>query len=555
MEQGSKPQPSSSNHPSTASTSPKPQPSSSPNHPSTSSTTPIPQTSSSSHHPPHAGISSPTSPKPHPASSNHPSTAGILSSTPPIPHPSSSSRHPSTAGISYFTPPIPHPSSHRPSTAPIFYFTPPKPHPFPSNRPSTAPIFYFNPPKLHPSSSFSRPSTAGTFSYTPPKPHPSSSSNRPSSAGIFAYTPPKPHPSSASSRPSSARSFAYTPPKAKPQPSSSSSSSEAPPARPPHVTGRSSNAPSPASRSLKRKYDQPLGWKSPPPAGASPSSFSGPPVIPPSTCEMSPAAHVTGRSSDATFPASRSLKRKYDQPLGWKSPPPAGASPSSSFFGPPVIPPSTWISGRGFTPYFITVASGEDVEGKIRTLAQQQRKCVVCIISAFGSLSCATLSPFLPAKQRKSVTKEGHFEILSLSGSYLHFEIEGGSQVTGGLSVCLSANDGSAFGGIVKGALKAAGPVQVTAASYVIDMDKDSSSVMITGASGLTIQGMMLPFAFRSTQDSSVIIPATKNDHDHNITGSRSMGQSQAMDAIHRSNVDEKLTGYRDRCKSDDSDD
>lgn len=74
-------------------------------------------------------------------------------------------------------------------------------------------------------------------------------------------------------------------------------------------------------------------------------------------------------------------------------------------------------------------------------------------------------------------------------------------------------------------------------------MDKDSSSVVITGASGLTIQGMMLPFAFRSTQDSSVIIPATKNDHDHNITGSRSMGQSQAMDAIHRSNVDEKLTG------------
>lgn len=56
---------------------------------------------------------------------------------------------------------------------------------------------------------------------------------------------------------------------------------------------------------------------------------------------------------------------------------------------------------------------------------------------------------------------QGRFEILSLSGSYLHFEIEGGSQVTGGLSVCLSANDGSAFGGTVKGALKAAGPVQV----------------------------------------------------------------------------------------------
>lgn len=74
-------------------------------------------------------------------------------------------------------------------------------------------------------------------------------------------------------------------------------------------------------------------------------------------------------------------------------------------------------------------------------------------------------------------------------------------------------------------------------------MDKDSSSVMITGASGPTTRGMMLPFAFRSTQDSSVIIPATKNDHDHNVTGSRSMGQPQAMDAIHRSNVGENLTG------------
>ncbi|RWR74351.1 AT-hook motif nuclear-localized protein 14-like protein [Cinnamomum micranthum f. kanehirae] len=444
MEQGSKPQPSSSNHPSTASTSPKPQPSSSSNHPSTSSTTPIPQTSSSSHHPPPAGIFSPTSQEPHPSSSNHASTAGILSSTPPIPHPSSS-RHPSTAPIFHFTPPIPHPSSsHRPSTAPIFHFTPPNPNPFSSYLPSTAPIFYFNPPKLHPSSSFNRPSTAGTFSYTPPKPHPFSSNKRPSTAGIFPYTPAKPHPSSSSNPPSTAGSFAYTPPKPKPkpQPSSSSSSSEMPPPRPP------------------------------------PGNIRVSPTRPPI---------VTDRSSDATSPASGGLKRKYDQPLGWKNPLQAGAFPSSSFSGPPVIPPSTWIAGRGFTPYFITVASGEH---------NSKRSAWFALFLPLVPYLCATLSPFLPAKQRKkSVTKEGLFEILSLSGSYLHFEIEGGSQVTGGLSVCLSANDGSAFGGIVKGALKAAGPVQVTAASYVIDMDKDSSSVVITGASGPTTRGMMLPFA------------------------------------------------------------
>lgn len=53
---------------------------------------------------------------------------------------------------------------------------------------------------------------------------------------------------------------------------------------------------------------------------------------------------------------------------------------------------------------------------------------------------------------------QGRFEILSLSGSYIHNEFGGKA---GRLSVCLARPDGQIVGGGVGGTLKAAGPVQV----------------------------------------------------------------------------------------------
>ena len=56
---------------------------------------------------------------------------------------------------------------------------------------------------------------------------------------------------------------------------------------------------------------------------------------------------------------------------------------------------------------------------------------------------------------------QGHFEILSLSGSYQAFETDGMSTRTGGLIVSLAGLDGRLFGGGVAGALIAASFVQV----------------------------------------------------------------------------------------------
>eukprot|EP00268_Persea_americana_P012569 TRINITY_DN15339_c0_g3_i3.p1 TRINITY_DN15339_c0_g3~~TRINITY_DN15339_c0_g3_i3.p1 ORF type:complete len:163 (+),score=33.90 TRINITY_DN15339_c0_g3_i3:2101-2589(+) len=155
----------------------------------------------------------------------------------------------------------------------------------------------------------------------------------------------------------------------------------------------------------------------------------------------------------------------------------------------------------------------------------QQRKCAVCILSASGSISAASLRQ--PATSGGNMTYEGCFEILSLSGSYLHTEIEGASSRTGGLSVCLSGTDGRIVGGGVEGPLKAAGPVQVTAASFMIDMNKDTSSVRKSDTCGLAIGAMMLPVAFRSTPDSSKRNSANGNDDHHNNMGSGFMVQSQ----------------------------
>lgn len=102
-------------------------------------------------------------------------------------------------------------------------------------------------------------------------------------------------------------------------------------------------------------------------------------------------------------------------------------------------------------------------------LFMQQSRREVCILSASGSISNASLRQ--PASSGGNVTYEGRFEIISLTGSYVHNETGARS---GGLSVCLSNIDGQIIGGGVGGPLKAAGPVQVIIGSFVLDTKKDT---------------------------------------------------------------------------------
>uniref|UniRef100_A0A6N2K2U6 AT-hook motif nuclear-localized protein n=1 Tax=Salix viminalis TaxID=40686 RepID=A0A6N2K2U6_SALVM len=115
-------------------------------------------------------------------------------------------------------------------------------------------------------------------------------------------------------------------------------------------------------------------------------------------------------------------------------------------------------AGIGFTPHVITVKAGEDVSAKIVSFSQHGPRAV-CILSANGAISNVTLRQ--QATSGGTVTYEGRFEILALSGSYMPSENGAQRSRTGGLSVCLSGPDGRVLGGSVAGLLMAAAPVQL----------------------------------------------------------------------------------------------
>ncbi|KAJ8762217.1 hypothetical protein K2173_007373 [Erythroxylum novogranatense] len=131
------------------------------------------------------------------------------------------------------------------------------------------------------------------------------------------------------------------------------------------------------------------------------------------------------------------------------------------------------LPGVGFTPHVITVKAGEDVSAKIMSFSQHGPRAV-CILSANGAISNVTLRQ--PATSGGTVTYEGRFEILSLSGSFMLSENADQRTRTGGLSVSLSGPDGRVLGGCVAGLLTAASPVQVVVGSFIADGRKESKS-------------------------------------------------------------------------------
>ncbi|XP_008796079.1 AT-hook motif nuclear-localized protein 10-like [Phoenix dactylifera] len=131
-------------------------------------------------------------------------------------------------------------------------------------------------------------------------------------------------------------------------------------------------------------------------------------------------------------------------------------------------------AGIGFTPHIIAVKIGEDVASKIMAFSQQGPRAV-CILSANGAVSNVTLRQ--AATSGGTVTYEGRFEILSLSGSFLLSENGGQRSRTGGLSVCLAGPDGRVLGGGVAGLLTAASPVQVIAGSFIANGKNETTQM------------------------------------------------------------------------------
>ncbi|CAA6666850.1 unnamed protein product [Spirodela intermedia] len=121
-------------------------------------------------------------------------------------------------------------------------------------------------------------------------------------------------------------------------------------------------------------------------------------------------------------------------------------------------------AGANFTPHIITVPAGEDVTMKIISFSQQGPRGI-CILSANGVISNVTLRQ--PDSSGGTMTYEGRFELLSLSGSFMPTESGGSRSRSGGMSVSLASPDGRVVGGGVAGLLVAASPVQVVIGSFI----------------------------------------------------------------------------------------
>ncbi|OIW10880.1 hypothetical protein TanjilG_27826 [Lupinus angustifolius] len=170
--------------------------------------------------------------------------------------------------------------------------------------------------------------------------------------------------------------------------------------------------------------------------------------------------------------------------------------------------------GTGFTPHVIFVETGEDIAAKVVAFSQEGPR-TVCILSAHGAISNITLRQ--PTTPGGTVTYEGLFEIISLSGSTLLSEKGSGHSKMDGLSVSLAGSDGRVLGGIVAGTLMAASQVQVIVGSFIAERKKSSSNNLKSGPSAPSPQ--MLTFGAPASPTSPTSQGPSSDSSDDNDTG------------------------------------
>ncbi|XP_077234329.1 putative AT-hook DNA-binding family protein [Tasmannia lanceolata] len=125
---------------------------------------------------------------------------------------------------------------------------------------------------------------------------------------------------------------------------------------------------------------------------------------------------------------------------------------------PPVI--ITRESANTLRAHILEVGNGCDVFDCVATYARRRQRGI-CILSGSGIVTNVTLRQ--PGAAGAIVTLHGRFEILSLSGSFLPPPAPPGAT---SLTIFLAGGQGQVVGGSVVGALIAAGPVIVIAASF-----------------------------------------------------------------------------------------
>nr|XP_033517094.1 AT-hook motif nuclear-localized protein 8 [Nicotiana tomentosiformis] len=130
-------------------------------------------------------------------------------------------------------------------------------------------------------------------------------------------------------------------------------------------------------------------------------------------------------------------------------------------------------AGSGFTitPHVITVEKGEDIAQKIVSFTRQGPR-TVSIMSGYGVVSKVVL--VRAATTDETVTHEGQFDIVSLSGSFRESIIGDEDSWTGAITISL-ARDGLVLGGNVIGDLTAASTVQIILGTFVEESERANS--------------------------------------------------------------------------------
>ncbi|KAI3813003.1 hypothetical protein L1987_17716 [Smallanthus sonchifolius] len=148
---------------------------------------------------------------------------------------------------------------------------------------------------------------------------------------------------------------------------------------------------------------------------------------------------------------------------------------------PPII--ITRDSANALRTHVMEVADGCDVMESISNFARRRQRGV-CIMSGSGTVTNVTLRQ--PASPGAVVTLHGRFEILSLSGSFLP---PPAPPAATGLTIYLAGGQGQVVGGSVVGALLAAGPVVIMAASFSnaayerLPLEEEESTLPMQGGS------------------------------------------------------------------------
>ncbi|KAJ8501071.1 hypothetical protein OPV22_011623 [Ensete ventricosum] len=116
-------------------------------------------------------------------------------------------------------------------------------------------------------------------------------------------------------------------------------------------------------------------------------------------------------------------------------------------------------------PHVITIRTNEDIYSKIISFCQKVGSHAVCILSANGTVSKVTLMK--PAASFGTITYEGQFDIVKLSGSFMPLEGCNLSRQCGELRVMLARADGHVFGGGLAGPMMAASSVLIVLGRFI----------------------------------------------------------------------------------------